>query len=168
MVYGSKKLKKKKTLPQYGIMPNSKIFMRMRCKGGSKDGDRPDDIDPQEGGGTTPPEMQRTTQTHIAEKISSSSQWLLASSANPPALTAYINARPATQGDLQGLWEDEEIPAQYEPIEKNDNTQENEGLSTDELTRRIYDLSLQPAIQPAGVGGTAGKQNILYGNIFLQ
>jgi hypothetical protein len=30
MVYGSKKLKKKKTLSQYGIKPNSKIFMRMR------------------------------------------------------------------------------------------------------------------------------------------
>jgi hypothetical protein len=153
MLYGSKKLKKKKTLPWYGITPTSTIQMLLRCKGGAKDGDMLDNINTQDGGEAPPSATNRTTQ--IEENLLDLS-WMLASSTNPPALAAHIKTRQATQGNLQGLWEDEDVPTQDAPKMENDNTKENTGLSTDELTRRIYDLSLQSVIQPAGVGGIGG------------
>jgi hypothetical protein len=134
MMYGSKSLLDTKTLPHYGIIPESTVYMRMGLRGGGQDED----------------------QTDNEENLLSSWSWMMTSSTNPHAFEAYLRKKQVTQGNLQVLWEDEDIPAQGTSERENDNTKENGSMDTDEMTRHIYDHSTTPVIQPAGVGGFGG------------
>ncbi len=80
-----------------------------------------DNINTQDEGEAPPSATKRTTK--IEENLLDLS-WMLASSTNPPALTAHIKTRQPTQGNLQGLWEDEDVPTQDAPKMENDNTKE--------------------------------------------
>jgi hypothetical protein len=124
MVYGGKKLTKKRTLTSYGIENMSTVFMMLRCKGGG-------------------PSLNH-------------SSWVGATATNPTALATYLETKQATQGNLQGLWKDENAPARYATELDSTKTKENSGLSLDGRTRRILDHSFQPVIQPNGVGGYGG------------
>jgi hypothetical protein len=124
MVYGGKKLTKKRTLTSYGIENMSTVFMMLRCKGGG-------------------PSLNH-------------SSWVGATATNPTALATYLETKQATQGNLQGLWKDENAPARYATELDSTKTKDNSGLSLDGRTRRILDHSFQPVMQPNGVGGYGG------------
>jgi len=132
MIYGSKWLLDEKTLPYYGIIPGSTIQMRMGLRGGAQDEDQTDNEE------------------------NPHSSWMMTSSTNPQAFEAHLRKKQATQGNLQGLWKDEDIPAQGTPERESDNTKVSRSMETNEMTRRIYDHSTEPVIQPAGVGGFGG------------
>ena len=82
--------------------------------------------------------------------------WMRAASTNPAALAAYLETKRSTQGNVRDLWKDEDASAQDAVEPEGNKTSENIGLDTAELTRRIFDQSLESMIQPSGVGGYGG------------